>query len=171
MMMSNSDEPAERMISYAERHLAKSLLGILNSLAIGDEIHESPRRQEIMDWLAFFIQEVLEEVDRNWEDACVDGAEVFVAYKIGQRTAKFFGQLYLLACPSLLANGQMYVRVQVDSTGQSVNWFECKLGFETHERRTHNRSRRERLAALYSPDGHEDSTEWSYEATFGTRDE
>ena len=66
----------------------------------------------------------------------------------------------------------MYVRMQVDPTGKKVNWFECKFGLETRSKGgSRYRSHGERMAVFYSPDGHEDSTEWTYMVTYGTRDE
>ena len=167
--MSDSDKPADRMTSYSERIIAKSLLKILEAVATGDEIHELPEFREVLDGLEGFIPEVLGEIDRNWSEASVDGILPFLAYKIGERTIKIFGECITL--PSNPAS-TMYVRMQVDPTGDTINWFECKLGLETHPNgRSRYRSHRERMAVIYSPDGHEDSSEWTYIVAYGTRDE
>lgn len=167
--MSNSDEPTDRLISYSERTIAKSLLVVLQSVAIGGEIPDSPEFREVLFGLEGFIPEVLEEIDQNWSEIASDGILPFLVHKIGERTIKFFGELFTLPPQP---DARLYVRLQVDPAGERVNWFECKLGLETRrEGRGRYRSHGERMAVIYSSDGHEDSTDWTYMVTFGTRAE
>lgn len=165
--MPNSKKSADEMISRFELIIATSLLHVLESAVIGDEIRESPEFGETLVGLEGFIPIVLQEVDRNWSERFVDIIVSHVAYKIGERTIKIIGQCITL--PSI-PESTIYIRMQVDPAGKTVNWFECNLGLET-SRKGQNRSRShsERMAMIYSPDGHDDSTEWTFMVTYGAR--
>ncbi len=71
--VSNSDEPASPVISYSERAIAQSLLKVVQSVAIGEEIHESTGFSKVLDGLECFVPEVMGEIDRNWSGIYGDG--------------------------------------------------------------------------------------------------
>ncbi|QDT47906.1 hypothetical protein Pan258_19460 [Symmachiella dynata] len=166
--MLKSNKSSDRITTRAEQIIAESLLSILNSMATGDRIQESPEFRDVLSAVEYFIPEVLSEIHPEWAHDSLDGVFPLVAAKSGVRTMSIFGQCILISDQTIVP---LLVEIQVDTKGDKVTWLECKLGArdESGMIRTPYRSPSARIKLLHSLDGKRDLIDWAYNVTFGER--
>lgn len=166
--MLKSNESSDRITTRAEQIIAESVLSILNSMATGDHIKESPEFRNVLSAFEYFIPEVVSEFHPEWAHESLDRVFPLVAEKTGMRTMSIFGQCILISDQTI---APIFVELQVSPSGNKVNWLECKLGLRDRSGMIRTRTRtpsagRKLLHSLY---GKRDLIDWAYRVTFGER--
>lgn len=166
--MAKPNESSNRITTRAEQIISKSVLSILNSMAAGDCIHETPEFRHVLSALEFFIPEVLSEIHSEWSYEGLDGVLPLVAEKTAVRTMCILGQCILVGDQTRVP---ILVELQVSPTGNNLNWLECKLGARDRNGmiRTPYESPSKITKLLYSLSGNRGSIDWAYVVTFGKR--
>jgi hypothetical protein len=144
------------------------LLQVLDCAEVGDNIPETPEFRDVLSALERFIPEVLEEVHPYWKGDSLDGVLPVFAQKIAPRTVSIFGQCIIMKSQ---AYEPLRVSLQVNASGECVNWFDCKLIFDRRKGKTRYRNDKQEMAAFYSSDGHTDLIDYRYHVAFGTKED
>jgi hypothetical protein len=156
-----------KMVSKAEQCVSRSLLPIREDVPVGSSI-DAGILQDVLGGLEYFIPEVLQELNAEWQHESLDGIIPVMATKSGDREAEIFGLCIIISDQTVTP---VLLRLQVAAAEDEVSWLECWLGEQGEHGmiRTPYESLDRARKLLYALVGSEDTIDWVYKVTFGQK--